>query len=99
MLLASTAYIVPVMIATGAANIDQDNWRAGAFAIAGTEIGGRWLGNWIVVSSAVSVIASFCSELAAGRDYILNQICIRFMSAYNHFSICFNRLNAVDGDE
>jgi hypothetical protein len=67
LLLASSAYLIPVLIATGATDIPQSEWKAGTFAVAGTEIGGQWLGNWVVVSTAVSVIGSFCAELAAGE--------------------------------
>lgn len=67
LLLASSAYLIPVLVATGATDIVQAEWKAGTFAVAGTEIGGQWLGTWIVISSAISVIASFNSELAAGE--------------------------------
>jgi hypothetical protein len=44
LLLVTSAYLLPIMIATGAADIEQDEWTNGSFATAGTEIGGRWLG-------------------------------------------------------
>eukprot|EP00804_Cyclotella_cryptica_P025933 CCRYP_002774-RC/>CCRYP_002774-RC protein AED:0.13 eAED:0.13 QI:91/0.85/0.75/1/0.85/0.87/8/165/526 len=65
LLLVSSAYLIPVLVATGATDIEQSDWKAGTFAVAGTDIAGKWLGNWIVVSTAISVGASFCSELAA----------------------------------
>lgn len=64
-LLVSTGYLLPILVATGATDIEQDDWRAGAFAVAGTEIGGRWLGNWIVVSAGISLLAQFFAELSA----------------------------------
>jgi amino acid transporter len=65
LLLVSSAYLVPILVVTGATNIDQDEWNAGSFATAGSEIGGRWLGNWIVFSAGVSFLAQFFSEMAA----------------------------------
>ena len=65
LLLVSTAYLIPILVITGATNIEQDEWNAGSFATAGTEIGGRWLGNWIVFSAGVSLLAQFFSEMAA----------------------------------
>lgn len=64
-MLVSFAYLLPILIATGATDIEQDEWKAGSFATAGTEIGGRWLGNWIVVSSGISLLAQFFSEMSA----------------------------------
>lgn len=67
--LCSSAYLIPILVVTGATDIAQSDWKAGTFAVAGTEIAGKWLGTWIVISSAISVIASFNSELAAGETY------------------------------
>lgn len=67
MFLCSSAYLVPVLAATGATTIAQSDWKAGTFAVAATEIGGKWLGSWVVVSSAISAISSFNAELAAGE--------------------------------
>lgn len=53
------------MISIGATDIDQDDWREGSFAVAGTEIGGRWLGNWVVVAAGVSLLAQFFSGMSA----------------------------------
>lgn len=64
-LFTSTAYLLPILVATGATDIQRDEWKEGSFATAGTEIGGRWLGNWVVVSSGISLLAQFFSEMAA----------------------------------
>lgn len=65
LVLVSSAYLIPILVITGATNIEQNQWNEGSFATAGTEIGGRWLGNWIVFSSGVSLLAQFFSEMAA----------------------------------
>ncbi|KAL7552239.1 hypothetical protein ACHAWF_015461 [Thalassiosira exigua] len=64
-LLSSSLYILPILIATGATDITQEDWKEGAFATAGTKIGGPWLGNWIVVGAGVSLLAQFVSEMSA----------------------------------
>ncbi len=51
--LVSTAYLLPILIATGGTDIVQDDWRAGSLAVAATKIAGRWLGNWMVLSSGI----------------------------------------------
>ena len=61
----SSTYLLPILVATGATNITQDEWSAGSFASVGTEIGGRWLGNWIVVGSGVSLLAQYISGMSA----------------------------------
>lgn len=67
----STAYLLPILIATGATDIEQDEWKAGSFARAGTEIGGQWLGNWIVVASGLSLLAQFFAEMTADSMQLL----------------------------
>ncbi|KAL3817263.1 hypothetical protein ACHAXA_007117 [Cyclostephanos tholiformis] len=57
LVLVSLAYLLPIMIATGATDIEQDDWTNGSFAVAGSEIGGRWLG--------VSLLALFFSGMSA----------------------------------
>jgi amino acid transporter len=65
LLLVSATYLLPILVTTGATDIRQDDWTAGTLAVAGTDIAGRWLGNWIVVSAAICLIASFFAELSA----------------------------------
>jgi len=64
-LLVSTTTIIPILIATGATDIEQADWKAGTFALAGAEIGGRWLGTLIVVASGISLLATFISGMSA----------------------------------
>ena len=47
LLLVSMAYLLPIMIATGATDLEQDEWTNGSFATAGTMIGGKWLGEFL----------------------------------------------------
>lgn len=64
-LLTCSSYLVPVLIATGASDLTQSEWTAGAFATAATQIGGKWLGNWIVVGAGLSLMALFFGEMSA----------------------------------
>lgn len=65
LMLVSTAYLLPILVATGATNFNQEKWQNGSFATVGAEICGRWLGNWIVLSAGISLLAVFLSDMAA----------------------------------
>ncbi|KAL7449811.1 hypothetical protein ACHAWC_001825 [Mediolabrus comicus] len=71
LLLVCSSYLVPVLIATGASDLTQSQWTAGAFATAATQIGGRWLGNWIVVGAGTSLMALFFGEMSADSMQLL----------------------------
>lgn len=71
LLLVCSSYLVPVLIATGASDLTQSQWTAGAFATAASEIGGRWLGNWIVVGAGTSLMALFFGEMSADSMQLL----------------------------
>ncbi|KAL7534500.1 hypothetical protein ACHAXR_005916 [Thalassiosira sp. AJA248-18] len=71
LLLVSSSYLLPILITTGATDIKQEEWAEGSFANAATEIGGRWLGNWIVVSSGISLLAQFFSGMSADTMQML----------------------------
>jgi amino acid transporter len=58
------AYVLPLMIAIGATDSSQEDWKDGYLAQAAKEIGGVWLGSWVVVGAAVSNIAMFQAELS-----------------------------------
>lgn len=57
--------VLPILIATGATSMEQADWIDGSMALAGTEIGGRWLGNWIVLASGVALLGEFISLMAS----------------------------------
>jgi len=65
LLLVSTTKMIPILISTGATDIEQADWKAGSFALAATEIGGRWLGTLVVVASGISLLAQFLSGMSA----------------------------------
>lgn len=65
LVMVSTSYLLPILIATGATDLEQSDWKEGSFATAATQIGGRWLGNWMVVAAGLSLLAQFFSEMSA----------------------------------
>ena len=65
LLLVASAYLLPILAATGATDLQQDDWKPGTLAVAGSEIVGNWLGVWIVISSAISLASCFLAEVSA----------------------------------
>jgi amino acid transporter len=69
--LVASAYLLPILAATGATDLQQDDWKPGALAVAGSEIVGNWLGVWIVISSGISLASCFFAELSADSLQLL----------------------------
>ena len=47
-------YLIPLLVAIGATDSDQSVWFSGYFSYAAKQIGGGWLGVWIVFAAGVS---------------------------------------------
>jgi amino acid transporter len=58
-------YLLPLLVAIGATDSDPSDWVDGYLATAAPEIGGEWLGAWVVFAAGVSNIALFQAELSA----------------------------------
>jgi amino acid transporter len=58
------AYIFPLLVAVGASDTPQEDWKAGHLTVVAGEIAGPWLAGWIVLAAAVSNIALFMAELS-----------------------------------
>lgn len=58
-------YIFPVMIAIGATDSEPEDWVDGYLTTAAQEIGGEWLGAWVVFAAGVSNLGMFQAELSA----------------------------------
>lgn len=58
------SYLLPLLAALGAVDTNQKDWDAGYFTTVSIEIGGPWLGAWLVFASAVSNIALFEAEMS-----------------------------------
>lgn len=64
-LFTTMGYIFPVLVAIGATDSDPEDWVDGYLTIAAEQIGGEWLGAWVVFAAGVSNIALFQAELSA----------------------------------
>ena len=64
-LLVTLLYVLPILIATGATSMEQADWIDGSMALVGTDIGGRWLGNWITLASGIALLGEFISLMAS----------------------------------
>ena len=60
-----SGYLLPVMVAIGATDSDPSEWVDGYLTTAAEQIGGEWLGAWVVFAAGVSNIALFLAELSA----------------------------------
>lgn len=58
-------YLLPLMVAIGATDSEPVDWIDGYLTTAAEEIGGKWLGGWVVFAAGVSNIALFEAELSA----------------------------------
>ncbi len=58
-------YIFPILVAVGATDSQPEDWVDGYLTTAAEEIGGEWLGAWVVFAAGVSNIGMFQAELSA----------------------------------
>jgi amino acid transporter len=58
------SYLLPLLAALGATDTRQEDWDAGYFTAVSIEIGGPWLGAWLIFASALSNIALFEAEMS-----------------------------------
>ena len=64
-IMVSFGYLIPLIAALGATDSSQHDWVDGYLATAASEIGGAWLGDWVVFAAGVSNIALFQAELSS----------------------------------
>lgn len=64
-------YLIPLLVAIGATDSKQEDWIEGHFATVATEIGGSWLGRWIVFAAGLSNLALFEAEMSADAYMIM----------------------------
>jgi amino acid transporter len=63
-LIVIVGYFVPLLVALGASNSNQNDWVDGYFANVAEEVVGKWLGDYIILAAGVSNIALFQAELS-----------------------------------
>ncbi len=64
-LLVILGYLLPLLVALGATETNQVDWSEGYLANVAAQIGGKWLGAWIVFASGVSNLALFEAEMSS----------------------------------
>lgn len=60
----SASYIIPLLVALGASDSPQHEWKAGQLTVVAGEVGGHWLAAWTVLAAAASNLALFLAELS-----------------------------------
>eukprot|EP00934_Nitzschia_sp_Nitz4_P006008 Nitzschia sp. Nitz4//scaffold10_size219509//211459//212942//NITZ4_001467-RA/size219509-processed-gene-0.105-mRNA-1//1//CDS//3329533037//5998//frame0 len=64
-------YLFPLLVAIGSTSSEPADWSDGYLAAAATEIGGKWLGGWVVFAAAIANIALFQAELSADAFQVM----------------------------
>ncbi|KAK7247113.1 hypothetical protein RIF29_41990 [Crotalaria pallida] len=78
-LLTCLAYIIPLMAATGAMPLDQQNWAGGYFADVAEAIAGKWLKFWMEIGAVFSIIGLFEAQLSSAAYQILGMADLGFV--------------------
>ncbi|CAL2262680.1 unnamed protein product [Prunus armeniaca] len=64
-ILTCLGYVIPLLAATGAIPLDQEDWVDGYLASAGEMIAGKWLKFWIEIGAVLSIIGLFEAQLSS----------------------------------
>lgn len=59
------AYLIPLMVAVGATDYSQRDWVDGHLGSVSVDIGGKWLGVWIIFAAGISNLALFEAEMSS----------------------------------
>lgn len=58
------SYVLPLLVALGASDSPQEDWKAGHLTVVAQDVVGGWLAAWTVLAAAVSNIALFLAEMS-----------------------------------
>ncbi|KAE8674448.1 putative polyamine transporter [Hibiscus syriacus] len=78
-LLTCLAYLVPLLAATGAIPLDQENWVDGYFADAAQIIAGKWLKVFIEIGAVLSIIGLYEAQLSSCVYQLLGMADLGFL--------------------
>lgn len=78
-LLTCLAYIIPLLAATGAIPLDQENWSNGYFADVAEIIAGKWLKYWMEIGAVLSNVGLFEAQLSSAAYQILGMADLGFL--------------------
>uniref|UniRef100_A0A7S2Y9F4 Amino acid permease/ SLC12A domain-containing protein n=1 Tax=Entomoneis paludosa TaxID=265537 RepID=A0A7S2Y9F4_9STRA len=67
----SSSYLIPLLVALGASSAEQKDWVDGYFSVIAEEIAGPWLAGWLVFAAGISNIAQFQAELSSDAFQLL----------------------------
>lgn len=81
-LLVSLAYLIPLMAATGAIPLDQEDRVDGYFADVVQIIGGNWLKVWMEVGAVLSTIGLYEAQLSSCSYQLLGMADLGFVPPY-----------------
>ncbi|CAK8578511.1 unnamed protein product [Lathyrus sativus] len=78
-LLTCLGYIIPLLAATGAMPLDQENWVDGHFANVAYLIAGDWLKYWMEIGAVLSIIGLFEAQLSSSAYQLLGMADLGFI--------------------
>ncbi|KAI9154130.1 hypothetical protein LWI28_021389 [Acer negundo] len=70
-LLTCLAYLIPLLAATGAVTLDQENWVDGYFADVAQLIAGKWLKICVEIGACLSIVGLYEAQLSSCAYQIL----------------------------
>jgi amino acid transporter len=59
------SYIVPLLVLVGATDYTQSEWVDGQIGAAAIDIGGPWLGAWMLFAAGISSLGQFEAEMSS----------------------------------
>ena len=71
----ATSYLLPLLVALGASDSPQQDWKAGHLTVVAGNVVGHWLAAWTVLAAAASNVALFLAELS-GDAYQVSWILV-----------------------
>ncbi|XP_043692197.1 probable polyamine transporter At3g13620 [Telopea speciosissima] len=75
-------YLVPLLAATGAMELEQDKWGDGYLADAAGMIVGKWLKYWIEVGAVLSAIGLFEAQLSSAAYQVVGMADLGFIPKF-----------------
>ncbi|PON65203.1 Amino acid/polyamine transporter [Parasponia andersonii] len=78
-ILSCFGYLIPLMAATGAVPLHQEDWKDGYLANVADMIAGKWLKMWIEIGAVLSVIGLFEAQLTSSAYQILGMAELGFL--------------------
>jgi amino acid transporter len=64
-------YLVPLLVTVGATDYSQAEWVDGRLGTVAVDIGGKWLGAWMIFAAGISNVALFEAEMSSDAFKIL----------------------------